>query len=237
MEYDYIVLSFGPHLQAVIDNPYTTSSGPTTITSVKELFELTAAALTQRLTKLYNSKNVTKTPLLIYRSGHVGVKNYTRNCDEKPLDMVPDIADDYEWPLIPLVNDIYTKSICNAFADLLSRPSKQIPSPLIMDTSALMSKITGCRADFMHFKLGGSSSPVNLELQILQNLLMEYHISLSQLVSESITYTEQNDIIDFLYMKYMPLLALLTAAVVSLSGIVILRQRSTCSSKILQYLS
>mgnify|MGYP003384901236 FL=1 len=175
MQYDYLVLSFGPHLEAVLDNPYT-SPHPHHV-SPQDLFQETASAFTQRLAHLYQSSHSTKKPLLVYRSGPVGVGNYSRDCDEPPHDQVPDIVDSYEWPLIPLVNEIYIQSILNSFSTVPPPLSDSIPA-LIMDTSALMSKIKSCRIDFMHFKVDSLSSPVLLELQILFNLLSEYqHLS------------------------------------------------------------
>lgn len=174
MQYDYLVLSFGPHLEAVLDNPYTSpraSQG-----SDEDLFKATASAFTKRLEQLYQSSNETKKPLLIYRSGPVGVGNYSRDCDEPPQENMSEIVNSYDWPLIPLVNEIYIKSILKSFSSVHSSLSSDDTTPvLIMDTSALMSKIKSCRVDFMHFKLDGPSSPVLLELQILFNLLSEHH--------------------------------------------------------------
>jgi hypothetical protein len=44
-----------------------------------------------------------------------------------------------------------------------------------MDTTTLMSKIYGCRGDYMHFNTAGQDSPVLLEWLILFNLLLEHN--------------------------------------------------------------
>ena len=157
--YDYIVISFGPHIQSILDFPFMQARGNK---SYKNILQLSSAQLVGQMLQAGLSRGDS---LIIYRTGPHGSANFTQNCEARPRDTISPIEDSFHWDQIPLANDIYVKSLKRAFGDRL----------LVMDTQSLLGKIWSCRVDPMHFDASTKASPILLEWLIFYNILLEAH--------------------------------------------------------------
>lgn len=158
--YDYLFVSIGPHANAMTQFPYGKPVAQYTDFRHKSFFAAEAIE-TANVLNLESKPNAQ----LIFRTGPVGVAEYSKHCELQPFDTPPVIHNNHSWPLIPVLNDIYVNTLRNALGQRL----------LIMDTSTLMSKMRGCRRDPMHLRDDNASTPILLEWLILQNLLVERH--------------------------------------------------------------
>ena len=192
--FDYVVISFGPHVSALLEHPYMRPFPANT--SRRRVLHDTAAEVARR----FMESNITRwrkqvpsagegaggraahKPVVIFRTGPAGLEGYSGNCSERPHDAPPrEVSDIYDWDMIPLANHLYITALQKVL-------KKQL---LVMDTFTLLSKIHGCRADFLHFKWENITSPVLIEWMILHNILGEYHLSAeSGAPSESSVYME-----------------------------------------------
>ena len=157
-KFDYVLVSVGPHIPGMIGHPFgrpADASFNETEFFIQEGREMAELLL-----------NVTSaTAAIIYKTGPVGIPNFQVNCTVPPWHSPPVLSSQLGWNKIPLLNAQYIEHI------------QQLPGnrAIVMDTLTLLSKMHGCRPDFLHFHSKFPASPVLLEWLILHNLLLEYH--------------------------------------------------------------
>jgi hypothetical protein len=155
---DIIVLSFGPHISAMIDYPYHKISSKKILLD-KILYKESNNLVNILLRKMKNDS------VVMYRSGHIGYSKPNRDCSIKPINNLPQVTSKYHWDSIPKANRIYTETLKRSFSSRL----------LVMDTQYAMLQWRGCKRDYMHFNFTDSRTPLLIEWQILYNLLAEYN--------------------------------------------------------------
>jgi hypothetical protein len=158
---DYLLISTGPHIDGMLRHPYGLPPPPNF--NELDFFQREANATTELVRNLMAPKAT-----LIYRTGAIGLLNYSKNCDLHPHDSPPEIHSKYNWDKIPRLNEAYIQALRTGI------PAKE-RSVLIMDAATLFTKLQGCRTDHLHYEENTPVTPVLLEWVILQNLLIEHH--------------------------------------------------------------
>ena len=160
-KYDIVVFSSGAHVNNMVLHPYGAKSPPSNF-SANKMIESSAHLIGDELKRLI--PRMKPSAQFIYMTTNGGIQNFTHDCSVKPEEVPIPIADQYSWPLIPAMQEVYVREFRKAVV-----PFKL----LVMDMQYMMQMRRGCHNDYVHTNPATKNSPQFNTWQLLYNILIE----------------------------------------------------------------